>query len=94
MCKIAGGRNQIYVTDVHAGVKYKLISIITGMRGQGRGPRGQRALDAEGGRGRRLATADRRTRMLLTIVCYGIQEANTLPFPTVTGGWNMEIGGG
>jgi hypothetical protein len=57
----------------HAAVKYS-------MRGQGRGPRGQRALDAEGGR--RRATADRRIRMLLTTVFYGMQESSTLPFPT------------
>jgi hypothetical protein len=47
-------------------VKCKLASIATGVRGQGRGPQGQRALDAEGGR--RRATADRRIRMLLASV--------------------------
>jgi hypothetical protein len=43
------------------------------MRGKGCGPRGQRALDAEGRR--RRATADRRVRMLLATVavCYGVQ---------------------
>ena len=53
------------------------------MRWQGRGPRGQRALDVEGGR--RRATADRRIRVLLlltTAVCYGIRETNALPFHT------------
>ena len=48
---------------IHTTAKYRLMSIVTSMRGQGRGPRGQRALDAEGGR--RRATADRRIRVLL-----------------------------
>jgi hypothetical protein len=65
------------------------------MRGQGRGPRGQRDLDAEGGR--RRATADRRTRVLLATVFYGAMQgtmpvAGPLPFPTITGGWNRRKG--
>jgi hypothetical protein len=64
------------------------------MRGQDRGPRGQRALDAEGGR--RQATADRRIRMLLTTACYGMQGtmsvAGPLSSPTITGGSNRRKG--
>jgi hypothetical protein len=75
---------------IHTTAKYRLMSIVTSMRGQGRGPRGQRALDAEGGR--RRATADRQTRMLLAAACYGIQETSALPFPTITGGWNRRKG--
>ena len=56
----------------HTAAKYKLIYIVivTSMRGRGRGPRRQRALNAEGGE-RRRATADRRPRVLLATSCHG-----------------------
>jgi hypothetical protein len=56
---------------IHTAFKHRLISI-----GQGRG---QRALDAEGGR--RRATADRRIRMLLITACYGMQGTIICPLP-------------
>jgi hypothetical protein len=71
---------------IHTAVKYRLLSIailiVASVRGQDRGPRGQRALDAEGGRKR--ATADRRLLyvfylLLDRILWNGMQETSALP---------------
>jgi hypothetical protein len=72
-----GGRN---THMQRLAVKHKLASTIaTGMRGQGRGPRGQYDLDAEGGR--RRATADRRTRVLLTAALCAVECRGLCPLP-------------